>query len=1205
MKKIVLSLLFFFFSLVFFGQNASDIDPTFNQFNLPLENYYLNREARCIRKFPDGKLLVLTYYGKLIRLDGHFRDTSFNAGETSYILPGGSCQISDIAIQADGKTIIVGTFTNFNGSGVSKIVRLNYDGSVDTTFNINLQGYYTGKNVTIQSTGKIIIELDNFSTFQYNGITIGNRIRLFENGNFDNSFNYTPISFDRLKLLKNDEFLSWSENSSSEVTISKLDQNGFASSNFNSITLKKLAIPSSSITNVIIGNAISDNNNIYLIGKFDLANNSSKKDIIKFDYLGNLNTNFNLNITNTSGLDTDIHHINFFFNNRILLIGSFINANGTPKENIISIDESGSLDNTFLGLKIKGYAGVSSFIRNENFYIVNNVESYNDFPVKSYFSIDQNGNILTHNKTKGIDNFVNIGLQNDGKILVSTYLNEKYNGTKIKGSLLRLLPNGEIDNTFNFGGGSGIGVTLTTLTSKTKVETDTNNKIYVPYSSSSVLKHNGLNYNNIIRLNSDGTIDTGFTTGTGFRTSSNNLASISKTKLQLDNKLLVKTGASSYNGQSVYKLARLNYNGTLDVNFKNNFQLSYPLHDFVLLSNSKILVCTPEMGVYKIYRYNSDGTYDATFNNITNLGSNPPIMIKEGLDGSIYVTKATDSSGISGTLMKYTSEGIQVTTFPVINDCADILFQSNNKMIISIPTIYGHTLKRYYTDGQIDNTFDISSTSISEYNNNNGIFEFLEQEDGKILLAGNFNSYKDYHGYPLIRIHGNDFNLYKGNIKLDQNINSCDTTDPNFYGLKFTVNNQNVISNYYPNSIGAFKYHLENGINEITPILNNPNYFTITPETLTLNIPTVNNPQIQNYCVTPVGNHSDLEIAIVPINNAVSGFTTRYRIVYKNKGNQALSGNFSLNYNDNKMNFFSESYLASSSSFGTRTWDYTNLQPFESREILVIFNLNSPTDNPAVNTGDLLSFTATTTQNFVDETPNDNTFTLNQTVVNSYDPNDKICLDGSVVGIDKVGEYVYYRIRFENTGSYQASNIKVLDIIDANKFDVNTLIPVNGSHLFTTKISEGNKIEFYFENINLDFQDATNDGYLVYKIKTKSNLVVGDTFGGNANIYFDYNYPITTNTYTTLIQALNTQDFEMANYFNLYPNPVDSTLNISKKSDINITSIEIYNIYGQVIQAIPNARNLTSMDVSNLSAGTYFIKINSEFGSANAKFIKK
>ena len=42
-----------------------------------------------------------------------------------------------------------------------------------------------------------------------------------------------------------------------------------------------------------------------------------------------------------------------------------------------------------------------------------------------------------------------------------------------------------------------------------------------------------------------------------------------------------------------------------------------------------------------------------------------------------------------------------------------------------------------------------------------------------------------------------------------------------------------------------------------------------------------------------------------------------------------------------------------------------------------------------------------------------------------------------------------------------------------------------------------------------------------------------------------------------------------------------------------------------MILAIPNAENVSAVDVSNLNTGTYFIKINTDKGSANAKFIKQ
>ena len=262
-------------------------------------------------------------------------------------------------------------------------------------------------------------------------------------------------------------------------------------------------------------------------------------------------------------------------------------------------------------------------------------------------------------------------------------------------------------------------------------------------------------------------------------------------------------------------------------------------------------------------------------------------------------------------------------------------------------------------------------------------------------------------------------------------------------------------------------------------------------------------------------------------------------------------------------------------------------------------------ETPAVNGGDVLTYSATISSAATDDVPNDNTFVLNQTVVNSYDPNDKTCLEGTTITPEKVGEYVHYMIRFENTGTANAQNIVVKDMIDTAKFDVSSLVPMKGSHSFVTNISSGNKVEFIFENINLPFDDANNDGYVAFKIKTKPTLVNGDTFSNTASIYFDYNFPIITNTATTTIAALSNQDFEFSNYFTLYPNPVHDVLHIDGKEAIAISSVSIYNAVGQLVVVIPNAQNTKTIDVSNLTTGHYFIKVNSDKGTSNTKFIKQ
>jgi hypothetical protein len=314
------------------------------------------------------------------------------------------------------------------------------------------------------------------------------------------------------------------------------------------------------------------------------------------------------------------------------------------------------------------------------------------------------------------------------------------------------------------------------------------------------------------------------------------------------------------------------------------------------------------------------------------------------------------------------------------------------------------------------------------------------------------------------------------------------------------------------------------------------------------------------------------------------------------------NGSISLTFDDTRLDYVAANPVYNSSAVNNFTWNYSNLQPFESREIGIVFNVNSPMEIPAVNNGEVMNYTTTITTANTDETPLDNTFTLDQTVVGSYDPNDKKCLQGTTITPTEVGKYVHYVIRFENTGTFPAENIVVKDMIDLAKFDIATLVPLKSSHDFFTRIN-GNKVEFIFENINLDFNNATNDGYVVFKIKTKPTLVVGNTFTNNANIYFDYNFPITTNTYTTTVAALSNQDFDFGTYFTLYPNPTKDVLNIQTKQDVAINSVEIYNQLGQIVMATTNAVN--SVDVANLASGTYFVKVNTEKGSANAKFVKE
>ena len=103
-------------------------------------------------------------------------------------------------------------------------------------------------------------------------------------------------------------------------------------------------------------------------------------------------------------------------------------------------------------------------------------------------------------------------------------------------------------------------------------------------------------------------------------------------------------------------------------------------------------------------------------------------------------------------------------------------------------------------------------------------------------------------------------------------------------------------------------------------------------------------------------------------------------------------------------------------------------------EIIVKFNVFSP---PTVNSGDHIYITSSINPVGGDLTPLNNTFSFNDVVVNSYDPNDKTVLQGDTILVQNLGDYLNYVVRFQNTGSASAINIRIEDVLQ-NKLDPST-----------------------------------------------------------------------------------------------------------------------------------------------------------------------
>src|SRR6218665_393746 len=433
----------------------------------------------------------------------------------------------------------------------------------------------------------------------------------------------------------------------------------------------------------------------------------------------------------------------------------------------------------------------------------------------------------------------------------------------------------------------------------------------------------------------------------------------------------------------------------------------------------------------------------------------------------------------------------------------------------------------------------------------------------------------------------------QGNIRYDSNNNGCDATDVNVPNQRLTFTNGSITGNLIANSSGFYTYYdVQAGNNSFTPVIENPSYFTISPPNASVNLSAANPLVVRDFCITPNGTHNDLEVSLVPLTDARPGFNASYKIIYKNKGTHVQNGTLSFTYDENVMDLVTVVPATSSQANDVLNWNFSNLLPFESREIVITMNINSPAETPPVNAGNGLIFIANIT-GATDETPVNNRSQLNQIVVGSLDPNDKTCVEGGGLPIYEVGKYLHYVIRFENTGTANAEFVVIRDIIDTTKFEIGTLTPLSGSHPFTTKISNTNKVEFIFENINLPFDDANNDGYVSFKIKTKPTLTEGTVINNTADIFFDYNLPITTNTYaTTVFQPLGTGDFDFNSAFVLSPVPTKNRLTITAKKDIVMSSVTIYNTLGQLVQTHTNPSE--SIDVSGLKTGNYFIKIFSD-----------
>lgn len=445
-------------------------------------------------------------------------------------------------------------------------------------------------------------------------------------------------------------------------------------------------------------------------------------------------------------------------------------------------------------------------------------------------------------------------------------------------------------------------------------------------------------------------------------------------------------------------------------------------------------------------------------------------------------------------------------------------------------------------------------------------------------------------------------NSISGNVKFNANNDNC-ATGINYPVRRITVTSGPDTYSSYTNNSGNYSILIPtNGIYNTSANENLNGNLTSSPGSVSI-VSVGENVDYNNinFCISSTTNYTDLAVVLTPVGQARPGFATNYRIAIINQGSTNLSGTVVLTYENGKMTFNSASPAANSSTANTLTWNYSNLLPFQYQFINLAFTVAAP---PTVNTGDTLAFTLVGNPIAGDAVPANNTFTLSQPVFSSYDPNDKTVLEGSSISLAQASRHLHYLTRFQNTGNANATTVVLKETLDA-KLDWSTFEPLTSSHNYTVQILNGNQLTVTYSNIDLAYSSANepaSHGYFTYRIKPKSTVIVGDSFSSDAKIYFDYNPFIQTNTVTTTINALSTNDFEKNN-FTVYPNPASNFITISSELSID-ANFEISDINGKLLSK-GRVENNSEIDISQLQSGFYLISISSEYKKQTFKIIKQ
>jgi uncharacterized delta-60 repeat protein len=657
----------------------------------------------------DGKTIIAGNFtlwsgatvNRIVRLnpDGT-RDTDFSTNTGT----GANALAWALAVQSDGKILIGGDFTEFNGTSVNRVIRLNADGTEDTAFTANL-GTAANQNVreiVVQPDGKILIGGD---LLQWNGVTANRILRLNADGTRDTAFttnNGTAAGSGEVwtvrlqsdgKILLGGAFTTW--NGTTVNRIVRLNADGTRDTAFTANT-------GTGSNSTIVEINLQSDGRIIVLGP-STWNGATVPRVIRLNVDGTLDTSF---VENTgSGPNALPRRFAILPDDEMVFVSDFTAWNGTQHIRIIRLDANGTpypvpgANNTVQSVIVQPDGKV---LVGGQFTIWAETTANRIFRLNADLTRDTS--FITNTGTAANNTVWVMAIQSDGKILVGG-LFTTFNGVTVN-RIVRLNSDGSPDTAFttNTGAASNSDVYSIVVQSDGKILVGGNFTTW-----------NGTSVNRVIRLNADGTEDTAFTANLGTAAS----GTVWTIAVQSDGKILLGGNFVTWNGTTVNRIVRLNADGTQDSDFTTNTGTgpTAAVRVMTMQLDGKILVggeffTWNGTSSNRILRLNSNGTRDTGF---APLGA--------GGGGSIYsiVVQQNNRIVVGGT---FTSWG----------------FLSNRNRLVRI----------FSSNGAIDEGFNANVGSAAD----NVVWSIAEQSEGNLLAGGQFTSWNGNIRYRLLKLGG-------------------------------------------------------------------------------------------------------------------------------------------------------------------------------------------------------------------------------------------------------------------------------------------------------------------------------------------------------------------------------------------------------------------------------------------------------------------